>query len=121
MDRRGSSTSPDNPTPPSVHTEDSKSIHDRGIRETDDMAQNGKRYNPNTMGHAYDGEAWKHFDVIHREKAEEARNVRVALATDGFNPNGMSAAPYTCWPVFVIPINLPPPVCPFKGRTYSCR
>jgi hypothetical protein len=50
---------------------------------------------------------WKHFDVIHREKAEEARNVRVALAIDGFNPYGMSAAPYTCWPVFVIRINLP--------------
>jgi hypothetical protein len=63
------------------------------------------------MVHASDGEAWKHFDAIHREKAEEARNVRVALATHGFNPYGMSAAPYTCWPVFVIPINLPPGVC----------
>ena len=73
--------------------------------------KNGKRYNPDKMVHASDGEAWKHFDAIHREKAEEARNVRVALATDGFNPYGMSAAPYTCWPVFVIPINLPPGVC----------
>ena len=73
--------------------------------------KNGKRYNPDKMVHASDGEAWKHFDDIHREKAEEARNVRVALATDGFNPYGMSAAPYTCWPVFVIPINLPPGVC----------
>jgi hypothetical protein len=44
------------------------------------------------MVHASDGEAWKHFDAIHREKAEEARNVRVALAIDGFNPYGMSAA-----------------------------
>jgi hypothetical protein len=33
------------------------------------------------------------------------------LAIDGFNPYGMSAAPYTCWPVFVIPINLPHGVC----------
>jgi hypothetical protein len=60
------------------------------------------------MVHASDGEAWKDFDAIHREKVEEARNVRAALATDGFNPYGMSAAPYTCWPMFVIPINLPP-------------
>jgi hypothetical protein len=82
--------------------------------------KNGKRYNPDKMVHASDGEAWKHFDDIHREKAEEARNVRVALATDGFNPYGMSAAPYTCWHVFVIPINLPL-VCAFKGRIYSCR
>jgi hypothetical protein len=29
----------DNPTPPSVHTEDLTSIHDRGIREIDDIAQ----------------------------------------------------------------------------------
>jgi hypothetical protein len=42
--------------------------------------KNGKRYNPDKMVHASDGEAWKHFDVIHCEKAEEARNVRVALA-----------------------------------------
>jgi hypothetical protein len=63
--------------------------------------KNGKRYNPDKMVHTSDGEAWKHFDAIHREKSEEARNVCVALATDGFNPYGMSAAPYTCWPVFV--------------------
>jgi hypothetical protein len=73
--------------------------------------KNGKRYNPDKMVHASDGEAWKHFDSIHHEKARDARNVRVALATDGFNPYGMSAATYTCWPVFVIPLNLPPGVC----------
>ena len=70
--------------------------------------KNGKRYNPDRMVHASDGEAWTHFDGIHHEKAKEAHNVRVALATDGFNPYGMMAAPYTCWPVFIIPLNLPP-------------
>jgi hypothetical protein len=110
----------DNPTTPSVHTEDPTSVHDRGIYKTDDMAKKWKRYNPNKMVHTSDGEAWKHFDAIHREKAEEARTVRVAFATDGFNPYGMSAAPYTCWLVFVIPINLLL-VCAFKGRIYSCR
>ena len=40
-------------------------------------------------------------------KVLEARNVRVALATDGFNPYEMTAAPYSCWPVFVIPLNPP--------------
>jgi hypothetical protein len=44
------------------------------------------------------------------EKALEAQNVRVALTTDGFNPFGMMVAPYTYWPVFVIPLNLPPSV-----------
>jgi hypothetical protein len=82
--------------------------------------KNGKRYNPDKMVHASNGEAWKHFDAIHREKAEGARNVRVALATDGFNPYGMRATPYTCWSVFVIQIKLPL-MYAFKGRTYSCR
>jgi hypothetical protein len=67
------------------------------------------------MVHASDGEAWIHFDGKHKEKAKEARNVRVALATDGFNPYEMMAAPYTCWPIFVIPLNLPPGVC-FQSR-----
>jgi hypothetical protein len=49
------------------------------------------------------------------DKAAEAQNVRVALATDGFNPFGMMATPYTCWPVFVIPLNLSPDVM-FKPR-----
>jgi len=61
------------------------------------------------MVHASNGEAWTHFDGIHHEKARDARNVRVALVTDGFNPYGMMAVPYTCWPGFVIPLNLAPP------------
>jgi hypothetical protein len=72
------------------------------------------------MVHASDGEAWKHFDAIYCEKAEEAHNIRVALAIDGFNPYEMSVVLYTCWPMFVIPINLPP-LCAFKGKIYLCR
>ena len=69
--------------------------------------KNGCRYNPEKMVHPFDGEAWTRFDEIHREEALEARNVRIALATDGFNTYGMAAAPYTCCPMFVIPLNLP--------------
>jgi hypothetical protein len=71
--------------------------------------KNGKRYT-NKMVHPANGDAWRHFDNMNHEKALEAWNVRVALATDGFNPFGMMAAPYTCWPVFMIPLNLPPGV-----------
>ena len=48
--------------------------------------KNDKRYNPDKMVHPSDGDAWKHFNAMHPGKAMEARNVRVALATDGFNP-----------------------------------
>ncbi|MVG17265.1 hypothetical protein EF849_22830, partial [Aeromonas jandaei] len=69
------------------------------------------------MVHPADSEAWAHFDHIHHDKAREARNVRVAFATDGFNPYGLLAIPYTCWPVFVIPLNLPPPGVLFQCHT----
>jgi hypothetical protein len=62
------------------------------------------------MGHPSDGKAWQNFDAKHPDKANDARNVRIAIATDGFNPYGMSASAYSCWPVFVIPLNLPPGV-----------
>ena len=64
----------------------------------------GARYNPDKMVHPSDGESWTHFDRIHRDKVDEARNVRIALATDGFSPYGMVATSYSCWPVFVIPL-----------------
>jgi hypothetical protein len=51
------------------------------------------------MVHAFDGEAWTHFDAIHHKKDEEACNVCVALATDVFNPYEMTVAPCTCWSV----------------------
>jgi hypothetical protein len=69
--------------------------------------KDGVRYKPGMMVHLSDVEAWMYFDDKHPNKADEARNVCVALATDGFNPYGQLATPYTCWPVFVIPLNLP--------------
>jgi hypothetical protein len=70
----------------------------------------GVRYNHDKMVHPADGQAWKTFNYNHRLKHSEAGNVRVALAMDGFNPYGLMSTPYTCWPVFAIPLNLPPGV-----------
>lgn len=67
--------------------------------------QEGVFYKPDLMVHPADGEAWNKFDEAHPEFACEARNVRLGLAAD---PIYMNAAPYTCWPVFVFPYNLPP-------------
>jgi hypothetical protein len=68
--------------------------------------------------HTSDAFAWKHFDAIHHDKAADPRHPRVAISTDGFNVFGMMAAQYSCWPVFVIPLNLPPDrLC--KERTFS--
>ena len=71
----------------------------------------GRCANPNVMVHPSDVEAWTHFNVVFPDFNIDARNVRVAMATDGFNPFGFGKAQYSCWPVFVILLNLPPALC----------
>nr|GEX34953.1 hypothetical protein [Tanacetum cinerariifolium] len=66
---------------------------------------------PGVLSHPSDGEAWKKFDQIHAPFAAKPRNVRLGLCTDGFTPFGMSSTSYSCWPVIVIPYNLPPWMC----------
>ncbi|GJY67940.1 putative transposase-associated domain-containing protein [Tanacetum coccineum] len=61
-----------------------------------------------SMVHPSDGKAWKHFDSTDPFFAEEIRNVRLGLCTDGFSPNSSSSNPYSCWPVFLSIYNLPP-------------
>ena len=39
------------------------------------------------------------------------RNIRLGLASDGFNPFVHQSATYSMWPVLVIPYNMPPNVC----------
>ena len=58
--------------------------------------------------HTSDGFAWRHLDALHKDKSEDPRQPRVAISTDGFNVYGMTAAQYSCWPVFFIPLKLPP-------------
>jgi hypothetical protein len=70
----------------------------------------GTHANPHVMVHPSDAEAWKNFSLVFPEFALEPRNVRVAVATDGFNPF-VFGAPYSCWLVFVIPLNSPPSIC----------
>ncbi|XP_074267462.1 uncharacterized protein LOC141590803 [Silene latifolia] len=43
--------------------------------------------------------------------AEEPRNVRLGLCTDGFAPFTQFGKPYSCWSVMITPYNLPPWLC----------
>ena len=65
----------------------------------------------NELNHPADGEAWKVFDRKYGWFAEDARNIRLGLATDGFNPFGKMSSSYSMWPVFLIPYNFPPWEC----------
>ncbi|GKU93197.1 hypothetical protein SLEP1_g6807 [Rubroshorea leprosula] len=61
--------------------------------------------------HPTGSEAWKHFDETHPTFAKEPRNVRLGLSTNGFNPFGCFATPYSCWPIFLMVYNLPLELC----------
>ncbi|CAL0316431.1 unnamed protein product [Lupinus luteus] len=61
--------------------------------------------------HPRDGEAWKTFDLMHPDFTSNPRNVRLGLATDGFNPFVTFSSTYSILPVFLTPYNLPPWMC----------
>jgi hypothetical protein len=63
------------------------------------------------LRHPADSKAWKHVDSKYKWFAKDPRNVRLGLASDGFNPFGMMNVNYSCWPVILIPYNLPPWLC----------
>ena len=67
--------------------------------------------NDGKMRHPADSLAWKHMDKEYSWFAEEGRNIRLGLASDGFNPFGMQNVTYSIWPVILIPYNLPPWLC----------
>jgi hypothetical protein len=65
----------------------------------------------NELRHPADGQAWKYFDRTWPEFEKDARNIKLRLATDGFNPFGNMTNSYSMWPVFVVSYNMPPWVC----------
>jgi hypothetical protein len=65
----------------------------------------------NELSHPADGEAWKDFDKKYPKFVAHARNIRLGIATDGFNPFGNMSNSYSMWPVFSMPYNLPPWAC----------
>lgn len=71
-----------------------------------------KRPNKEDMlKHPADGEAWKHFDEKFPTFSTESRNVRLGLATDGFNPFSNMSTGYSMWPVILVPYNMPSWMC----------
>ncbi|XP_074326699.1 uncharacterized protein LOC141664646 [Apium graveolens] len=64
------------------------------------------------LSHPADGDEWKAFDARFPRFAKEARNIRLGLSSDGFDPFcDPLARDYTVWPVVVVFYNLPPFMC----------
>ena len=58
--------------------------------------------------HPSETKAWKHFDHLHPFFASQARNVRLRLCTDEFQPFGQLGKLFSYSQVIVTPYNLPP-------------
>ena len=56
--------------------------------------------------HPADSEEWKDFDNQYPWFAHYARNVRLALSTDGFNPFDTMSNNYSMWHVILVPYNM---------------
>lgn len=63
------------------------------------------------LRHPADGKAWKKLDEFEPSLARDSRNVRLGLASDGFNPFRSMNLKHSTWPVMLIPYNLPPWIC----------
>ncbi|XXG84911.1 hypothetical protein AAC387_Pa11g0115 [Persea americana] len=70
-----------------------------------------KRVNDGVLRHPADAEAWKEFDKMHNSFSQDPHNVRLGLASDGFNPFSNMSTSHSIWPVLLVPYKLPPWKC----------
>ncbi|KAK9936382.1 hypothetical protein M0R45_013227 [Rubus argutus] len=67
--------------------------------------------NDGKMRHPVDSVTWDLVDDKWQSFSADPRNLRLGLATDGFNPFSMLSSKYSCWPVMLVTYNLPPMLC----------
>ena len=60
--------------------------------------------------------AWGHVDQTYPDFANDARNVRFVLATDGINPYKLMRSKHSTWPVLLVNYNIPPWLAIKKGH-----
>ena len=65
-----------------------------------------KRPKDGNLRHLADGEAWKDFYSLHPDFASDARNVRLGLSSDGFNPFRTMSISHSTLPIMLINYNL---------------
>ncbi|XP_040369557.1 uncharacterized protein LOC121051349 [Rosa chinensis] len=70
-----------------------------------------KRPRDGFLRHPADSPAWSKVDELYPNFGNESRNVRLGLASDGFNPFGNMSTSHSTWPVVMSVYNLPPWMC----------
>ena len=63
------------------------------------------------LRHPADSITWKTLDSKYPSFAADPRNVRLGLASDGFNPFGIMSSSNSIWPIVLVPYNFPPWMC----------
>ena len=84
---------------------------DRGVSVDMRWHKEKRLHEDGVLRHLTDSKVWKDFDNQYPWFAQDARNVRLALATDGFNPFGTMSNKYSMWHVVHVPYNMPPWKC----------
>ena len=82
------------------------------VWHADERIKDGK------LRHPADTLAWKSVDLKWTSFGDEPRNIRLGLATDGFNPHAALSSKYSCWPVMLVIYNLPPWLCMKRKFTF---
>ena len=67
-----------------------------------------ERVKDGLLRHLTDSKAWRHIDDKYPDFAIEPHNVRLGLASVGFNPIGTMSYAHSTWPVILMPYNIPP-------------
>lgn len=63
------------------------------------------------MRHLSDSPSWKHLYALYVDFESEIHNIRLGLASDGFNSFGNMSISYSTWPIVISVYNLPPWMC----------
>ncbi|XP_020266364.1 uncharacterized protein LOC109841838 [Asparagus officinalis] len=71
----------------------------------------GNKSTNGKMRHPVDYLAWNIVNDKWPSFAADPHNLRLRLATDGFNPFSILSSKYSCWPVMLVNYNLPPMLC----------
>ncbi|KAL2250064.1 UNVERIFIED_CONTAM: hypothetical protein Sindi_2480100 [Sesamum indicum] len=64
-----------------------------------------------SMCHPSNAKAWKHFDRMYPDFAEESHNIRLGLCSDGFALHGQCGCTSSCCPIIITPYNILPSMC----------
>ncbi|WVZ50945.1 hypothetical protein U9M48_002148 [Paspalum notatum var. saurae] len=70
-----------------------------------------ERKKDDMLRHPADGSQWRKIDRTYPDFAEDARNIRFGLSTDGLNPFSEMSSIHSTWPVTLCMYNLPPWLC----------